>query len=132
MSKPVLEDLFSFHGRRNRKSYALWALVRELAVLVVIPQQLGIARPFLPPHAVLALFMVLIIPIAVASLAVTTQRLRDFDWSGWWALAVIPLRAIPYGAFLIELPLLLIPGTDGDNRFGPDPRRTFIGGQAQT
>jgi uncharacterized membrane protein YhaH (DUF805 family) len=42
------------------------------------------------------------------------KRLHDVDRSAWWLFAVI---LVPFFA----LALGLLPGTEGDNRFGADP-----------
>jgi uncharacterized membrane protein YhaH (DUF805 family) len=61
----------------------------------------------------------------VPSIAVTVRRLHDRDLSGWWYLAAIVAGAIPLLNVLSGLALLvvlLLPGTPGPNRFGPDPK----------
>ena len=54
----------------------------------------------------------------IPSLAVQVRRFHDQDKSGWFAL----FNLIPYVGVLIVLILMLIDGTPGDNRFGPDPK----------
>ncbi len=51
------------------------------------------------------------------SIAVAVRRLHDRDMSGWWVL----LALIPLIGFLILLFFYVQKGTDGQNRFGPDP-----------
>ena len=51
-------------------------------------------------------------------LALMVRRLQDMDRSGWWLL----LLAVPVIGNLFPLLLLVIPGTAGENRHGPDPR----------
>ena len=82
------------------------------------------------------------------TLAVTVRRLHDGNWSGWWATssALLGLAMLisalfgPYGlgvflgiplvgelylvAMVVGLLVLIrmfVPGTRGENRFGPDP-----------
>ena len=43
------------------------------------------------------------------------RRLHDIDRSGWWALLVL----IPMLNLALGIVLLLVPGTAGENRFGP-------------
>jgi len=52
------------------------------------------------------------------SLAVTVRRLHDQGKSGWLILLVL----IPYIGGLIMLVMAFIPGTDGENEYGADPR----------
>jgi uncharacterized membrane protein YhaH (DUF805 family) len=45
--------------------------------------------------------------------------------SGWWYLGVVVLSMIPLIGMLVGLAflvLMLLPGTPGANRFGPDPK----------
>ena len=57
------------------------------------------------------------IPVAIAGWAVGAQRCRDFGWTGWAVLITV----IPYIGFIFALVMLFIPGTQGENRYGPDP-----------
>jgi uncharacterized membrane protein YhaH (DUF805 family) len=52
---------------------------------------------------------------------VQVRRLHDQDKSGW----LILLSFIPYIGGLILLVLMLIDGTPGANRYGPDPKGRF-------
>lgn len=61
----------------------------------------------------------------IPSIAVTVRRLHDRDMSGWWYLGVIVGSLIPLVNLLVSigfLVLMLLPGTAGPNRFGPDPK----------
>jgi uncharacterized membrane protein YhaH (DUF805 family) len=58
-------------------------------------------------------FMGLVIP----NIAVQVRRLHDQDRTGWMILLFI----IPYIGGLIAIIFMCIPGTNGPNRFGPDP-----------
>ena len=116
MSKPVFEDLFSFTGRRNRKSYFLVAL-SLLALLLLATMVAGGMMASSSEGGAVILLVVLAIPFVIANLAVTSQRIRDFGWTGWAVL----IGLIPYVGFVFQVALLFIPGTQGANRYGPDP-----------
>lgn len=68
------------------------------------------------------LFIATIVTVSVSSYMISARRLHDLNHSGWWVLAVI-------AASVIFLPLVLafyvwlgfFRGTNGQNRFGPDP-----------
>ena len=109
MSKPVFEDLFSFEGRRNRKSYIYYALtmtaISIVLGLVLVPIAVGTG-------GIGMILFVLFLPILVSSWAVGSQRCRDFGWSGW----AILIAMIPYIGVLFALAILFIPGNQGDNR----------------
>ena len=54
----------------------------------------------------------------IPNLAVAIRRLHDQDKSGWMIL----LAFIPFVGGLILLVFMLLEGTRGPNRFGPDPK----------
>jgi uncharacterized membrane protein YhaH (DUF805 family) len=55
--------------------------------------------------------------LIVPSLAVSFRRLHDTDRSAWWLLLV----CIPIIGVIVVLVFMVLPGTVGPNRFGPDP-----------
>ena len=132
MSKPIFEDNFKFSGRRNRKSYFLYGLaimfvfiILSLVIIAAVPDDFignngrGPMQFYLSGISpILAILVGLIgIPVLISIWAVTAQRCRDFGWTGWAALITL----IPYLGFIFSLALLFIPGTQGENRYGPDP-----------
>lgn len=117
MSKPAFEDIFSFSGRRNRKSYIVYTIVVFFIVLVlsVIIGFIGAATA-----GIGLVLYVLILPLVVSSWAVGSQRCRDFGWTGWAMLITI----IPYVGLIFIVAIMVVPGKDGENRYGPDPLQT--------
>ncbi len=62
--------------------------------------------------------MIVLLILLYPSLAVYTKRWHDRGKSGWWSLIMF----IPIAGFIwmiVELGILR--GTDGDNKYGPDP-----------
>lgn len=119
MSKPVLEDLFAFSGRRNRKSYFLYflALMGLWAVFFMLLAVPAANHSDAGMGMVGILGLILAIPSVISSWAVGGQRCRDFGWTAWAVL----LTAIPYVGFLFAIAMMVIPGNVGENRYGPDP-----------
>ena len=116
MSKPVFEDLFKFSGRRNRQSFILFQIASIVAVFfgLGLITALGVAAPAVAP--VLGFIgLVGFIAIAVANWAAASQRVRDFNQSGAWALILL----IPYVGFAFSIALWVVPSTEGENKFGP-------------
>lgn len=105
VSKMNFTELFSLKGRMRRKHFAIAFLVAAVllgAIFVAWPLT-HIKAIILSRYLVLAAF----VPPSV-------RRLHDINLSGWFAIIafVMPL------AFL---PLLVLPGIPGENKYGPDP-----------
>ncbi len=64
----------------------------------------------------------------LASIAVSVRRLHDTDRSSWWIL----LGLIPFIGAIVLLVFMVLDGTRGDNRFGPDPKAGEGGAPAVT
>lgn len=68
----------------------------------------------------LGMLMILLwLPVVYSTCLVIAQRCRDFGWTGWAALII----AVPVINVFFLIALFFIPGTDGTNRYGPDPTR---------
>jgi uncharacterized membrane protein YhaH (DUF805 family) len=61
--------------------------------------------------------------VLLPGIAVSVRRLHDLDRSGWWLL----LAFVPVVGIIVLLIWFCTKGTDGSNRFGPDP----LGGGGQ-
>jgi uncharacterized membrane protein YhaH (DUF805 family) len=119
MSKPVFQDLFKFSGRRNRKSYILLCLSQLVAFAVFATVGffgIGIADdyPVLGWPIALASFGAFV-ATGVTSWAAGSQRIRDTGHSGVWIL----LCLLPYVGWVVALGICCIPGTRGENEYGP-------------
>jgi uncharacterized membrane protein YhaH (DUF805 family) len=106
LTEPV--KVFSVSGRIGRVRYlaysiALYFLCGFAAMLLM----------FIHPVAGLLPYAVMFVHLFM----LTIQRCHDFDMSGWLSLLVL----VP----LLNLMFLLVPGTDGANRYGgPTPPNT--------
>lgn len=129
MSKPVLSDLFTCSGRRNRLSYLLYMLANMGIQILVWGLAISFAGDSVRHGQGHGMFHgaemggAILIPILV-SLAlmlswwiVSAQRCRDFGWTGWAVLIIL----IPLVGWLFFFVMLFVPGTAGANRYGPDP-----------
>ncbi len=112
MSKPITEDLFTFSGRRNRKSYFLYFV----AVMIVLAIVWGVAAAA-DSVVLMGIAGVISLALTISSLAVGAQRCRDFGWTGW----AILIQMIPAVGFIFACAMLFVPGNVGENRYGPDP-----------
>ena len=118
-------ELFSTQGRVNRAWY-FWHVVLDDLVIAGMVFVLLLASEWLT-----GLFMVPVIGVGLAgawaAMAITIKRLHDLDRPGWHFL----LMAIPIYNIFLGLVLFFAPGTEGDNRYGPDPLAVGSGGGRQ-
>ena len=102
----------TFSGRASRSEFWYWTLFGFLvaAVSSILDSALFPSMSTGPISAITSLLLLL------PGLAVSVRRLHDIDRTGWWILITLTI---------IGLIVLLIwdctKGTDGPNRFGPDP-----------
>ena len=121
-----------FTGRSRPKEYWMFVLFMVLASILVsvVDFMLGFGATTssheVTPYGfwagwsygsggpLLALFA---LAMVIPSLAVGVRRLHDSGRSGWWLL----IGSVPLVGALVLLIFMIIGGTHGPNRFGPDP-----------
>ena len=129
-----------FSGRSRRKEYWMYVLLLIIVgvVLSLIESLLGLGGSVGPYGPLSALFA---LATFVPSLAVSIRRLHDSNRSGWWVLIGIApyavlvlamvsgslaltglLSLVALGGAIVLLVFMLLEGTKGPNRFGPDPK----------
>lgn len=105
-----------FRGRSGRSEYWLFFL---LIVIVSIAYSILVTLAGSPdnPLALVASLAVMVFMLGslVPSLAVAFRRLHDTNRSAWWML----IAFLPVIGGLILLVFYCLPGTPGENRFGP-------------
>jgi uncharacterized membrane protein YhaH (DUF805 family) len=99
----------NFSDRASRSEYWFWILFVIIGdiVAMAIDYALGI-------QVISTLFS---LAVLLPGIAIAVRRLHDLDRSGWWVL----LALIPLIGAIILLIWFCSRGTDGPNRFGPDP-----------
>lgn len=105
----VLKKYAVFGGRARRKEYWMFALFNLIIMFVLglIEGYFGIAPETEP--AVFAYIYQL--AVLIPTIAVGVRRMHDTNHSGWWLLLPI-----------VNFVFLVSEGTQGDNRFGSDPK----------
>ena len=121
-------NILSAQGRLGRVRYIGYSV--GLAILVtLLALGVGGATAFMQggSEALGWLGGGVIILLSIAALALSVllgiQRLHDFDASGWWSVLMI----VPLANLLFYLILLIMPGTQGPNRFGNPPPPNTLG-----
>jgi uncharacterized membrane protein YhaH (DUF805 family) len=100
----------NFKGRSSRSEY--WYFVAFFLVVSGVVLVLGIMEPKLGLPLAVLIDVVFLLPLWSNQV----RRLHDLDKTGWWSLiGLVPLL----GFILLFLNCLV--GTEGPNRFGPDP-----------
>lgn len=110
--RTCFEKYIVISGRAQRSEYWWFALFTTVSNIVLggfdsmlFGQEFG---------ALQGLFSLLTF---LPSICVGGRRLHDRDMSAWWLLVIL----IPFLGWLFLLVLFILPGTEGPNRFGPDP-----------
>ena len=107
---------FSYKGRISRKTYwcavAMWNLVFWICIAVVFFS--FESRSFI----VTVPFALLLLLLFYVGYPMRVKRWHDRDKSGWWELiGFIPI----IGVWWLIIECGFLKGTEGSNRFGPDP-----------
>ncbi|HBW4676030.1 TPA: DUF805 domain-containing protein [Klebsiella pneumoniae] len=112
----VLKNYIGFGGRARRKEYWIFILVNLIltGVLSIIDKMLGWQRAG-GEGILTTIYGVLVF---LPWWAVQFRRLHDTDRSAWWLLLLL----IPVIGWLVILIFNCQRGTEGNNRFGPDPK----------
>ncbi|MCO7463653.1 MULTISPECIES: DUF805 domain-containing protein [Stenotrophomonas] len=118
---------FDFSGRSNRQEFWSYSLLAALVVAVSYTLMDGgywltgtvqldweAFEPFRTLGGVMTVGAVIVLLPPMLALAV--RRLHDIDESGWYVV----IAFIPLGVFVL-FPLMLLPGSEEENRFGGMP-----------
>jgi uncharacterized membrane protein YhaH (DUF805 family) len=105
--------VFTIQGRIGRLRYLAWSMALMSAALgLLLVASIGFAISTVPGSILAGL---LGIGILTVSVQISVQRLHDIGWSGWFML----MNLVPVVGTVFPLAMLLVPGNDGVNRFGP-------------
>ena len=125
----IKEKYATFSGRASRSEY--WWFVLFVSLVAIALGGIGLATMNFEtgePSTVSIIFFALVgvfyLAMLLPMIGVGVRRFHDRDLSGWWYLGAMIGGAIPYVGFVVSIAALvvtLLKGTDGDNRFGPDP-----------
>lgn len=111
----VLSNYATFSGRARRSEFWWFQLAYLLASFVA-----GMIDALIfgtGPDSAAIVAPILSLSLLLPSLAVWVRRLHDTDRTGWWLLLIL----VPFLGIIVLLVFAVLRGTDGPNRFGPDP-----------
>ena len=112
----VLKKYAVFDGRARGKEFWFFALISFIAscCLEIIGTLISGSEYSSFTGALTGLYS---LAVLLPSVGVTIRRLHDTNKSGW----LILLCLVPVAGAVIVLILCAMPGTVGDNQYGPDP-----------
>ena len=109
----ALRKFADFNGRARRKEF--WFFYLFMALILIAANLIG--NVLAGEEAGLILLAVAAVGLLLPYVAVAIRRLHDTNKSGWWMLlAFVPIASLALLVFFV------LPGTVGENRFGPDPK----------
>jgi uncharacterized membrane protein YhaH (DUF805 family) len=136
-----LKRYAEFSGRSRRKEFWMFQLLVIIVnvVLWIIESALGLSANMGSYGPLSLLFL---IATLIPQIAVGIRRLHDTDRSGWWVAVLFGLLLLVIGAILTQvsqalglvlalaycvvvimfLVFMVLPGTNGPNRYGDDPK----------
>jgi uncharacterized membrane protein YhaH (DUF805 family) len=129
--KPVKDDmslsnlLFSTKGRITRTTYWLFGLAYFILSLIAVFADFmilggfGVLEQQTPPRFFGIFTAILGLVGFYPALVIQIKRLHDRDRSGWFLL----LNFVPFLNLWVGIEIAFLPGTIGQNQYGPDPRQ---------
>ncbi|QLR72980.1 DUF805 domain-containing protein [Citrobacter freundii] len=111
--KNSLKNITNFNGRTRRREY--WYYRIGVLLFIMFPCIIGLLLTGIDKDIVQVITTIAFIPF---TMAVTVRRLHDTNRSGWWYL----LAFIPLVGDLVLFIFMCLKGTEGENRFGKDPK----------
>ena len=102
--------------------YFILGLVAFSFLLAVVsaPLALGDEESFYMAYGLFSLvFLVWAIISAIQGVTVTIRRFHDVGISGWWLLLIVLFWYLGFVALIV---IALLPGYEGENRYGPNPQ----------
>ncbi|MCB1311315.1 MAG: DUF805 domain-containing protein [Sedimentitalea sp.] len=110
----------TFSGRARRSElwwFVLFVSVCGLILSVLDSALFGATASEAGSGEVAALSAIFSLATFLPSISVAVRRLHDLDRSGWWYWIVL----IPLIGWIVLIVWYATRGTEGPNRFGPDP-----------
>lgn len=113
----VLTNWKNFSGRASRSEFWYFMLASIILGLIVSLIELATGLVSIEEsNATGPLSSILNLLLAIPSIAVTSRRLQDYGYSGWWQLSYITL----IGIFVVLL-WCMLPAKEDKNQWGRNP-----------
>jgi uncharacterized membrane protein YhaH (DUF805 family) len=112
----VLTNWNNFSGRACRSEYWYFGLAVFLVSVIISIIEIATGMVELESSEMGILSIIFSLLIFVPSLSVTSRRLQDRGWSGWWQLLYLTIVGI-----LIIIVLNILPAKENENKWGRNP-----------
>ena len=109
----VLTNWNNFSGRACRSEYWYFGLAVFLVSVIISIIEIATGMVELESSEMGILSIIFSLLILVPSLSVTSRRLQDRGWSGWWQLLYLTIVGI-----LIIIVLNILPAKENENKWG--------------
>jgi len=125
-----------FQGRSRRSEY-WWVALFNIIVFVVLFGLGGVLGGNFETGEMSPLGMIFFgigglyaLAIIIPSIALFVRRLHDINQTGWIYLGIVVASFIPVIGLIASIASIVIaciPGTNGPNKYGPDPKNPGAG-----
>lgn len=115
------KNYVNFSGRSRRAHYWWVVLIQSVisVVAVILQTMLGMGDSAASVALVIGgIYSLYNLATVLPMLSLGVRRLHDTGRSGWWYL----INFVPCIGSIVFLVFVCMPGTVGDNQFGPDPK----------
>tara|TARA_B100000965_G_C19487664_1_gene711519 strand:- start:126 stop:503 length:378 start_codon:yes stop_codon:yes gene_type:complete len=112
----VLKNWKNFHGRASRSEFWYFVLASFLLGIIVFLFELSVGIVDIESGNRGILSIALELFLAIPYISVTSRRIQDRGYSGWWQLSYLTI----IGIFVILI-WCMLPAKEDENKWGRNP-----------
>ena len=112
----VLTNWNNFSGRACRSEFWYFCLAAVLVQVIISIIEIATGMVDIESIGMGILSIIFILLILVPSISVTSRRLQDRGWSGWWQLLYLTIIGYP-----VIVVLNMLPAKEDENNWGRNP-----------
>ena len=112
----VLTNWNNFSGRACRSEFWFFGLSASIVSVIITIIEISTGMFNFEKDEIAILSTIFSLLIFVPSISVTSRRLQDRGWSGWWQLSYLTIVGIP-----VIIVLNMLPAKEDENKWGRNP-----------
>jgi len=112
----VLTNWNNFCGRACRSEFWFFSLSASIVSVIITIVEISTGMFNFEKNEIAILSTIFSLLIFVPSISVTSRRLQDRGWSGWWQLSYLTIVGIP-----VIIVLTMLPAKEDENKWGRNP-----------